>query len=496
MENINFKAVKTSVDSVKDGALVLGFFKDKVSLDSGMKKLDAKLGGLISDYIKTSDFKAEKEVKSVFAGREVKHVVLLGLGEEAKYSAESMCNSIADISRKLRDSKVGSFTLHLDSLRGNINESEAVEKIVVACTMGLYKFNEFKTKDKDKSKHVKSITFATGSSKDFSKQLNSGKIIGDAVNRTRDVANTPPNVATTEYMGEYAKKLAKGAGIKCTVYDDKEIQKMKMECIMCVGQGSAHKPRLVVMEYNGAGKNDRPIALVGKGMTFDSGGLNIKTYPYMCTMKHDKAGATAVLHIMEACAKLKLPVNLVSVTPFCENMPDGNAYRPDDVWKSYNGTTVEIKNTDAEGRMILADALSFAAEKKPKAMIDLATLTGASSIVLGSYGTCFMGNDEQMVDRIKSASSRSLEKMWPLPLWEEYQEDIKSDVADLKHISETGEAGVIIGGTFLRNFVSDIPWVHVDIASTMISKADKGVHTKGSNAVMVRTMIELVRGWK
>ena len=270
---------------------------------------------------------------------------------------------------------------------------------------------------------------------------------------------------------------------------------MKMGCFIGVAKGSINKPRMVVLDYNGS-KGKKPIAIVGKGVTFDSGGLNLKPYPYILNMKDDKAGAVAAIHIIEACSRLKLPLNLIVVTPLCENMIDAASYRPDDVLKAYNGMTVEIKNTDAEGRLILADALSYAAEKKPQAIIDIATLTGASLVVLGYVGTPFVCTDENLRKKINEASPKSLEKVWELPLWEEYEESLKSDVADIKHIGDEGEAGVITAAMFLKNFVNEVPWLHIDIGTTVWSKVDKGVLVKGATGATVRLMMEMLREWK
>jgi len=278
--------------------------------------------------------------------------------------------------------------------------------------------------------------------------------------------------------------------------DEKQIEKLKMGCFIGVAKGSINKPRLIVLEYYGADKKQQPIAIVGKGVTFDSGGLNLKPYPFILNMKDDKAGAVASIHIIEACAKLGLNINVVVVAPLCENMPSATSFRPDDILTAYNGMTIEIKNTDAEGRLILADALSYAAGFKPQAIIDIATLTGASMIALGYAGTPFLSTDEKLSEMIEEASKRSLEKVWKFPLWQEYEDNIKSDVADLKHISEDGDAGVIIGATFLKNFVGDVPWVHIDIGTTVWSKVDKGILTKGATGVTVRLFLEMLREWK
>mgnify|MGYP001616108464 CR=1 FL=1 len=489
--------LKIGLSKAKDDALLLGFFKDKVELAGEIKLLDNVLGGIISRYIKDGNFKGEKsEVKVIYTGNNIKNVVLVGLGEEDKFSFEILSGVIAGASRKLRDGRIESFSVFLDSFNNKKLEDESVvEKIVLSSLIGMYQFTEYKTKDKDKIKRVKQVTLITGSGKNFENGLMRNLVIADAVNKTRDLVNTPPNIATPEYVSDYAKGLARKSGLKCTVFDERQILEMKMGCLDAVGKGSVNKPRLVVIEYKGAGK-ERAIAIVGKGVTFDSGGLNVKPYPYILNMKDDMAGAAAAMHVIESCAKLKLPLNLTVVAPLCENMIDADSYRPDDVLTAYNGMTVEIKNTDAEGRLILADALSYAAKTKPLALIDIATLTGASTIVLGSVGTPFLSTDEKLSERLKNASKSSLEKLWELPLWPEYEESIKSDVADIKNISEEGDAGVIMGAIFLKNFVGDSPWAHIDIGTTVWSKAEKGMLTKGATGATVRLMMDLLINWK
>jgi len=493
------KVLKSELSKVKDNALVIGFFKDKLSLSGELKKLDKDFNNIISSCIKNNDFNGEKgEAKSVYLNKNIKNIVLVGLDEEEKYSLDILSNTIADVSKRLRDNGTESFSIFLNSFsNGKFRDEELVEKIALSSLMGLYKFIEYKTKDKDKIKNIKEITIITNSDKKFDNQIKYASVVADAVNKTRDLINTPPNTATPEYVANYAKQLAKKSNFKCTVFDEKQITKMKMGCFIGVAQGSINKPRLAVLEYHGADKKKKPIAIVGKGITFDSGGLNVKPYPFILNMKDDKGGAVAAIHSVEACAKLKLAINLIVVAPLCENMIDAASYRPDDVLTAYNKMTVEIRNTDAEGRLVLADALAYATKQyKPQAIIDIATLTGASMIVLGYAGTPFLSNDPKLSDKIKNASAKSLEKVWELPLWQEYEESIKSDVADVKHISDDGDAGVIIGATFLKNFVNDVPWAHIDIGTTVWSKVDKGVLTKGATGAIVRLLMEMLREWR
>ncbi|MBI3027738.1 leucyl aminopeptidase [Candidatus Woesearchaeota archaeon] len=495
---VSIKILRVEIGKIKDNALLVGFLKDKLSFDVELKKLDSNLNGVIGSYIKNGNFKGESgEVKSIFTNKDIKSIVLVGLGEEAKYSLYVLSNAIADASKRLRDNGTDSFSIFLESFNnGKFADEGLVEKVALSSLMALYKFIEYKTKDKDKAKWIKKITILTNSKQSFDSEIRYACTVADCVNKTRSLVNTPPNVATPRYIADYAKELAKQSGLRCIVFDERQIEKMKMGCFLGVAQGSVQKPRLVVLEYDGAGKRQKPIAIVGKGITFDSGGLNLKPYPYILNMKDDKGGAAAAIHIIEACARLRLPINLRVITPLCENMPSGTSFRPDDVLRACNGMTVEIKNTDAEGRLILADALAYAAEQKPQAIIDIATLTGASLIVLGNVGTPFVCTDENLRKKVNNASVKSLEKIWELPLWQEYEESLKSDVADFKHIGDEGEAGVITAAMFLKNFVKDIPWVHIDIGTTVWSKVDKGVLTKGATGATVRLMMKMLREWK
>jgi leucyl aminopeptidase len=492
------KVLNAELGNVNDDYLLIGFFKGKLGLRAEVKKLDDKLNNMIHSCIANNGFNCDKgEIRNLYVNKNIKNIVLVGLGEDDKFDYGILTNAIADVSRRLRDNKAGSFSIYLNSFNnGKLNENDVVEKTALSSLMGLYKFTEYKTKDNGKTWHIRQITIITDSNKTYGSEIGYASVVADAVSKTRNLINTPPNVATPEYVADYAKKLAKASKLKFRVFEEKQIASMGMGCFMGVAQGSANKPRLVVLEYNGAGKNKKPIAIVGKGVTFDSGGLNLKPYPFILNMKDDKGGAVAAMHIIEACSRLNLGINIIAVAPLCENMPGGSSFRPDDVLKAYNGMTVEIKNTDAEGRLILADALSYAAKLKPQAIIDIATLTGASLIALGYAGTPFLSTDEKLAEKIKDASKKSLEKVWEFPLWQEYEESLKSDVADLKHIGDDGEAGVIIGATFLKNFVDEAKWAHIDIGTTVWSKVDKGVLTKGATGATVRLMMELLRNWR
>jgi leucyl aminopeptidase len=487
---------KGKLADVKDNALLIGFFKDNLNLEGELKDFDTSINSVISSYIKDNKFEGDKcQTANIYVNKNVKNVILAGLGEKKDYNMEVLLKTIGDISRKIRDFGAGTFTVYLDSFNnGALSENEITDKIALGCVMGLYTFNEYKTKDKDKLKFIEKVAILTD--KEVSDQIDKTLIVADAVNKTRDLINCPPNIAVPEYVADYAKKLVEGTKIKCTIFDENQIEKLKMGCLLGVAKASVNKPRFLILEYNGKDDKERPLVLVGKGVTFDTGGLNVKPYPHMNNMKDDMGGATAVIHAIYACEKLKLPLNLTAIAPLCENSIDGTAYRPDDILTAYNKMTVEVKHTDAEGRLILADALAYAAEMKPAAIIDVATLTGASLVVLGSVGFPYFSNDSELGQKIKKASEKSLEKSWEMPLWPEYEKKIKGDVADINNLSDDREAGSAIGAVFLKNFVDDCKWAHLDIGSTVLSNTEKGLFIKGATGTSVRLLIELAKAWK
>jgi len=339
------------------------------------------------------------------------------------------------------------------------------------------------------------IVVDKGNLNNAKKIVEEAMIYSDAVTKTRDLVNTPPNIAIPEYVVKYAKKLADKNKLKCTILDEKQIEKLGMECFMAVGKASVNKPRMIILEYNGAG-NEKPIVLVGKGITYDTGGINTKPANYMAGMKDDKAGACTVINVMEAVARLKLKMNVIGIGAMAENAVSGNAYKPDDVLKSYSGTTVEVIHSDAEGRMVLADALSYSLKFKPKAIIDVATLTGAAIVALGYLASPVMGNDQKLVDKLIDAGEKSLDRVWQLPIWDEHAEIIKSDIADIKHLTPEMDAGTIIGGVFLKQFVKDVSWAHLDIAATVMVKQDKGYKVKGATGFGVMLFLDLLSDWK
>ncbi|MGH9319300.1 MAG: leucyl aminopeptidase, partial [Vicinamibacteria bacterium] len=320
--------------------------------------------------------------------------------------------------------------------------------------------------------------------------LDRGERIARAVNYTRELGNTPPNEMTPARLGEHALELAEEHGMECEVLDREALEEMKMGGILGVGSGSVNEPRLIVLRFRGGRKSAPPTAIVGKAVTFDTGGISIKPSARMEDMKYDKMGGCAVLGVLKAAALLKLRKNLIGVVPAAENMPSGTAYRPGDILRSYSGKTIEIINTDAEGRLILADALAWAVEQKPREIIDLATLTGACVVALADTASGAFGSDE-LVERMVEAGNRTGDRAWPLPVYQEFGDKMKSEVADIKNASGDSWGGASNAAAFLKFFVGDgVPWVHLDIAGTAWVNKHKAYHPLGATGSGVRLVTD------
>jgi leucyl aminopeptidase len=319
-----------------------------------------------------------------------------------------------------------------------------------------------------------------------------GQAVAAAQNYARELAVRPGNIVNPRYLADEASRLGEELGLRVTVLDAAGIGTEGMEALLAVAAGSDEEPRFIILEYSGAA-DARPLVLVGKGVTFDAGGLSLKTAQSMESMKHDMSGAAAVLGSLQAIAQLGLPAHVVGIIPAVENLPSGHALRPGDVIKSRSGKMIEVLNTDAEGRLILADALSYAARYEPDAMVDIATLTGACVVALGHEATGLMASDQGLAGELQAAADRAGERVWPLPLWEEYRELIKSEIADIKNTGGRA-AGTITAAMFLREFAGSVPWAHLDIAGTAWAEKAGPYQPVGPTGVGVRLFTEWVRG--
>ncbi len=364
-----------------------------------------------------------------------------------------------------------------------------------------YDFSEqYKTAPPEGWRAVRSVVILTRDEvKACAAQLAQGEIIIDEVNRCRTLANLPPSDLKPEGMAEAARTIANEIkSVKVTVFDAKRLKQEGMNAILAVGSGSASEPRLICMEYSGGSKSDRPLVLIGKGVTFDSGGLNLKPGDHMADMHMDMSGGAAVIYGIAAIARLKLPINVIGLVPAVENMPSGQSYRQGDIIKAYGGKTIEIGNTDAEGRVILADAIEYAKTKKPKLIVEISTLTGAAEVALGQrVAAFFVKNNKPLQDALQSIGDASGDFVWPLPLWDEHEKDVEGNLADTinTHKNNSRWGGAITGAAFLSKFAGEQPFIHIDMAPRMLTIPDEEFLARGAAGFGVRLFVELARKW-
>jgi leucyl aminopeptidase len=476
-------------------ALLIGCFEDDNS-DPLFMLLDQALGGCLGLLFKERDFSGKENktrIMHTLGKIPAERLVLVGLGKKKELTDERIRQGAGATMQAMRGTSLKGCTtlLHLAGGGGD----EFLQAAVEGAALGGYAFSHYKTKNDDNGgiEEVQ-VLFPSGvAAKRAEKVVADVQSVCEAVLFVRDLVAQPGNVATPSYLAEKGVEMSAKFGINCRVLERDEMEQNGMEALLAVAKGSRQPPRFIILEYMAAEAKVRPTVLVGKGITFDSGGISLKPREGMEKMKDDMAGGAAVMGTIMAAAALKLPVNLVGLVPAAENLPGGGAYKPGDVIKSMSGQTIEIVNTDAEGRMILCDALYYAKRYRPAALIDLATLTGACVVALGSVATGLMGNDEGLKKAIRSAADKCGERVWELPLWEEYGELMKSDIADLKNAGGA-EAGAISAGWFLKNFVGKIRWVHLDIAGTAWMDKDRPYIPKGATGVGVRLLVEYLRG--
>ena len=464
------------------------------ALPPGVAPLDAATGGALGRAYAAGDFKGKKDETLLAYGTGAgKRVLLVGVGK-AEESGRGPLRRAAAVAAK-RARVVGADRLAFAvtaEARGGVSPRDLGQITVEGAAQGGWAFTEFKQPSDDRKAVPTAVTLVVEERERA--EADAGRALGDAVaagyRLTRDLQMQPGNVCTPSYLAGRAKELADRHGFTLTVLDRAAMKKEGMGALLAVAQGTAEEPRFIVLEYRGAG-NAAPVALVGKGVTFDSGGISIKPAASMEDMKYDMSGAAAVLGTFEVLGRVKPAINVVGVIPSTENLPSGTAVKPGDVVKSHLGKTIEIINTDAEGRLILCDALSFVRRFKPSAIIDAATLTGAVVVALGAHAAGVMGNDDALVTEVRAAGDRAGERCWPLPLWDEYRDLIKSDIADVKN-SGGRSAGTITGAWFLKEFVDGTPWVHLDIAGTAYTDGEGPHQAKGPTATGVRLFTEFL----
>lgn len=437
------------------------------------------------------EFKGESKTIFGYKGSSRK-VLVYGLGERKNFKLNSLRSGAATMLRYAVDKKAKNLSIKPPK---GINPEHATIAIAEGLVLTEYKFDKFKSdekKKKEKESKVEKIFLVEKENPKLKIALKEGIAKAEGQNYARELANTPPNIMTPLELAKKAEELAKEKLLMIQVFDKVELENKGMNGILAVNRGSAQPPVMIVLEYNVDKKHLPLYAIVGKGITFDSGGIDLKPSQGMEDMKLDKTGACVCMGVMRAVAEMKLPIRVMAVIPATENMPGGNAQKPSDIIQMYNKKTVEVLNTDAEGRLVLADGLAFAAEKKPAGIIDIATLTGAAAVALGRHAIGMLSNDEKLAEEVEKAGVTVHERVWRLPLWEEYSEMMKSEVADIKNISGTGEAGTITGAAFLKEFVGETKWVHLDIAAVDKAKEHEFL-SNGSTGIGTRLIVESLK---
>jgi leucyl aminopeptidase len=484
----NFSSLKTQL-------LVNYVFTDDVSSLS-LSKVTPDFDPIIGEITESKEFTAKDGTMCIIhnrVGSDIKRVLLLGMGNRQNLDTEKTRNLTGKLVNKAKELAISEFILvPFDEM----NEDH-LSAIVEGIKLSDYSFSNYK-KDDDQIDLNQVRILTRGDLTSNQKVIQHSSIVSDAVILTRDISNLPPNDCSPKDLANFAGKLSANKKTKVRVMEEQELEANGFGGIMAVGKGSTNSPKLIVIEYSGSSQDEKPVVIVGKAVTFDTGGISIKPSDKMEEMKFDKCGGCNVIGIMKAVSDLDLDKNVLGLIPAVENMPSGSSYRPGDIIKMYNTKTVEVLNTDAEGRIILGDALAFAVKTfSPGVIIDMATLTGAAIIALGSNVAALVGNNKELVTKILEYSNKTGEKIWELPLFEDHKEQLKSSNADIKNIGGRS-AGAITAAAFLSHFVDDTPWAHLDIAGTAWNQEgtrEKTYNPKGATGFGIRTIVKYIASY-
>lgn len=483
---------RNDLSKLKKDEHVILFIDDKIKSDYTL--ISGFRGAELMKDADLSSFKASASDILYFNMKERPGVILCGLGDVTKLNAEGIRNCAAAAVRFCMSKKIGSVTV-VEPLVEGFQQETVLQAIAEGALLANYTFDKYKS-DKEKEAPLSKMDFYT-EVKSAASILKDVEIIASNTWLCRDLVNDITDEVNPVTFAQLAEKISKESGLTCKVFDKKEISRKKMGLLLAVNRGSMVEPRVVVLEYKGDPGSKKIFGLIGKGITFDSGGMNLKPSGSMETMRCDMAGAATALCSMKTIAELKLKKNVTAVIPLTENMLSSNAFRPGDIYKAYNGKTVEIGNTDAEGRLILADSLSYMEKEiKPDVITDLATLTGACVVTFGETVAAYLSTDDALASAVEEASSRTGEKLWRLPFYDDYEDRMKSDVADLNNMSAEKNAGTISGAVFLKNFVEKTPWAHIDIAGTAWYSKARGYRPKNATGYGLRLIVDLVKSWK
>jgi leucyl aminopeptidase len=495
---VDFSIKSVQPETVRAACVVVPVYRNR-KLSDAAEALDRSSGGQLSRILKKSDFDSAPgstlmlfEVSGVASAR----VLLMGAGRNAKLDAKDFRKTVQATLRKLCDSGVSDATLFVSELE--IVDRSAQWMMTQVATLSIeaaYRFDAMKSEPDSPAKELQRVTLAAAgkSSRQADSFLDRGRAIGEGVNLARDLGNLPPNVCTPDYLAKKAIELGKRNRLRVNVLEEKDMAKLGMGSLLSVSRGSREPAKFICMEYRGGKDKQKPVVLVGKGVTFDTGGISIKSSAEMDEMKYDMCGAASVFGTLYAVSRMKLPLNVVGLVPATENMPDGEATRPGDIVTSMSGQTIEILNTDAEGRLILCDALTYAERYEPAAVIDIATLTGACIVALGKVATGLFSPDDKLASELIDAGQTAWDRAWRLPVWDDYQEQLRSNFADVANIGGR-QAGSVTAACFLARFAKNYRWAHLDIAGTAW-KSGKEKGSTGRPVPMLSQFLMARAGW-
>jgi leucyl aminopeptidase len=499
---MNITVQQGDISSFQADAVVVNLFEGVTSPGGATAAVDRAMAGAITQLITQGDIRGkanEFTIVHTLGKIPSPRVVVAGLGKQSDFNVDKVRDLSANLARFLRQRRFKSAAVITHGAGiGGMEPEPCAQAIAEGTILGLYRFlrhkhvlskAEGRAEEEGDLETLSIVEFDGSKLSAIERGVERGRILAEATNICRDLANEPGNYLTPTDLANRAMDVARETGIECEVYGPDWLREKGMGGVLGVASGSVQEPRFIVMRYSGAG-NEPPLALVGKGITFDTGGISIKPADNMGEMKGDMTGAAAVISAMSAIARLRPAINVIAVAPCTENMPSGSAVKPGDVLKTMSGKTIEVINTDAEGRLVLSDALTYSLQNNARAIVDVATLTGAISVTLGNTAMGAMTNDSDLMDRVRRAATAAGEKVWELPMYDEYKELIDSDVADMKN-SGGRLAGSITAAFLLKEFVEDTPWVHLDIAGVDVYERERGVYVKGNSGIPVRTLVHL-----
>lgn len=493
-----------SVTETQSALLAVNLFEGVESPGGATGAVDRALGGLISELIAEGDIKGKLEEVTILYTQgklPARRVAVVGLGPREKFDLDGVRRASGSLLKRARDAGIKAYhTVVHGAGAGGLQVADCAQAMAEGAILASYGYRQFKTDKADAApvERMALVEMDPGKIAPIQEGVRRGEVFAGATVAARDLASGPPNLITPQHLAERAQELAARYGLSCELFGPEEMAQQGMGAILAVGQGSVNPPRLIVLRYEGDPGSDRLLGLVGKGITFDSGGISIKPAEHMDRMKYDKSGAAAVLGAMQGIAELKLKANVLAVVGAAENLPSATAYRPGDIVKAFNGKTIEIVNTDAEGRLVLADAVAYAVKQGARELVDVATLTGGVVVALGTGGAGIMGNDEALIQQLREAGDRAGERLWPLPLWEDFlAEQVRSQFADMKN-SGGRYGSASIGAHFIAQFVGDARWAHLDIAGTAWADKDlphlaRSYLPRGATGFGTRLLLEFVQ---